>query len=125
MEAVQILNTAETIRKQLLCNNLNILLSWGITHLVAVVKNDMAALKFNVRARLHKGSVIIAYDEGSDTYQIFLRTHDAPDRCIADEAYCDNLVDIIDHAIESGDDPAEYSRFCEAEFHKLLQGNIL
>jgi len=85
MEAEYILNTAETIRQQLVrLTDINILMSWGIERLVATTKDGMAALKFNVRGRLYRGAVIIAYDEGSDYYQIFLQDSTG-DRKIAED----------------------------------------
>jgi hypothetical protein len=120
MEAEYILNTAETIRQQLVSTtDLNILLSWGISNLVATTKNDMAALKFNVKGRLHRGSVIIAYDQASDYYVIFIRDKSG-DRKVSEYVGFEELGSIIDRIIESGDDADEYAKFCSNEFRKLL-----
>jgi hypothetical protein len=49
MGAKYILNTAETIRQQLVrLTDISILMSWGIERLVATTHNGMAALKFDV-----------------------------------------------------------------------------
>jgi hypothetical protein len=125
MDAEYILNTAETIRKQLVhLTDINILLSWGINHLVATTKDEMAALKFNVKGRLHRGSVIIAYDQASDYYIIFLR-NESGDKKVAEEVGFEELGSIIDRYVESGDNAEEYASFCKEEFNKLLSGNFL
>jgi hypothetical protein len=124
MEAEYILSTAETIRKQLVTlTDINILMSWGISHIVATTKNGMAALKFDVRGRLHRGAVIIAYDEGSDYYQIFLR-YPTGDKLIAEDVDFESMPNIIDRAVEVGNDEDEYSKFCYDEFNKLLHGEF-
>jgi hypothetical protein len=124
MEAEYILSTAETIRKQLVTlTDINILMSWGISHIVATTKNGMAALKFDVRGRLHRGAVIIAYDEGSDYYQIFLR-YPTGDKLIAEDVDFESMSNIIDRAVEVGNDEDEYSKFCYDEFNKLLHGEF-
>jgi hypothetical protein len=124
MEAEYILNTAETIRQQLVrLTDINILMSWGIERLVATTKDGMAALKFNVRGRLHRGSVIIAYDEGSDYYQIFLR-YPTGDKLIAEDVDFESMPNIIDRAVEVGNDEDEYTKFCYDEFNKLLHGEF-
>jgi hypothetical protein len=124
MEAEYILNTAEIIRQQLVhLTDMNILMSWGINKLTATTIDGMAALKFNVRGRLHRGSVIIAYDEGSDYYQIFLRDASG-DRKIAEDVDFESLSSIIDRNIETGDNAEEYSQFCHEEFRKLMHGDF-
>jgi hypothetical protein len=124
MEAEYILNTAETIRQQLVhLTDMNILMSWGINKLTATTIDGMAALKFNVRGRLHRGSVIIAYDEGSDYYQIFLRDANG-DRKIAEDVDFESLSSIIDRHVETGDNAEEYSQFCHEEFRKLMHGDF-
>jgi hypothetical protein len=122
MDAEFIINTAETIREQLVhTTNMNILMSWGINHLVATVKDGMAALKFSVKGRLHQGTVIIAYDEGADYYKIYLSDRTGS-RLIASDVCCDEMAIIIDRAVETGDNAAEYEKFCHDEFKKLVHG---
>jgi hypothetical protein len=98
-------------------------MSWGINKLTATTIDGMAALKFNVRGRLHRGSVIIAYDEGSDYYQIFLRDANG-DRKIAEDVDFESLSSIIDRHVETGDNAEEYSQFCHEEFRKLMHGDF-
>ena len=124
MEKEYILHTAETIRHQLVTlTPTNVLLSWGIESLAATLIQDMAALKLKVNGRIHQGSVYIAYNEGVDYYEIFLGTA-AGTRRIAEDVDFEQLGDVIDRHIESGDNPSEYDAFCESERQKLMRGDF-
>lgn len=96
------------------------MMSWGITAYRAVEYKGMPALRLTVDARLFKGDVIIALDEGADTYEIHLEGSDGG-RLLRGDVYCDELGDIIDKAIEVGDDWSEYEAFCEVERFKFIQ----
>ena len=121
MEATYILETAETIRRQLVAGSpTNVILSWGPEQFVATTLKGMAALKFKVNGRLHKGYVVIAYNE-ADYYEIYLMDMDKNIvKCVSDEVYCDELSDVIDTAIERGYDDEEYMKFCEKAFSELF-----
>lgn len=81
---------------------------------------DMPALKFPVDARLHKGNVIIALN-CLDVYEIYLTDENGENvREVNDECYFDQLRDVIDRAIEVGDDWDEYMAFCKVEHDKML-----
>jgi hypothetical protein len=123
MESERIIEIAETIRHQLLSlTPMDVVLSWGIEGILyATVIDDMAALKFSVNGRLHKGSVIIALNEGVDYYEVFLQD-DSGIRKVAEDVCFEQLGEVVDRHIESGDDKAEYNAFCEAEGRKLLHG---
>lgn len=121
MSENRILSIAETIRQQLVgLTPMNILMSWGISKIVATVIDDKAALKLYVNGRLHKGSVIIALNEGTDYYEIYLRDKDRNTNKIAEDIDFTQLGDIIDEAIERGQDKAEYYKFCEEQLSKLI-----
>ena len=47
-------------------------MSWGITRRQAVVYNKMLGLELQVNGMIHKGSVIICYDEGWDEFVVYL-----------------------------------------------------
>ena len=99
----------------------NIMWSWGIRKVVATICNEMPALQLHVNGRLFKGYVLVALNEGSDTYQLFVKkTMRGELTCICDECYCDNFGQIIDRYIESGDGPEEYEKFCEQELMHLI-----
>ena len=44
--------------------------------------------------------------------------------CVNDEVCFDELGGVIDRAIESGTDKAEYDKFCEQERIKLYSGSF-
>lgn len=121
MESNYVMQTALTIREQLLSlTPLNVILSWGTKNFAATEYKDMAALRFEVNGRLFKGYVIIAYN-AMDYYEIFLQKGPLT-KCIRDEVYFDELGQVIDEAIESGNDKAEYEMFCMKEYEKLKLG---
>lgn len=118
----RILDIAETIRQQLVgLTPMNVLNSWGVTGLAATVIDNMPALKLKVNGRLHKGHVIIALNEGVDYYEIYL-SDEKGRRKIATDIDFTQLGDVIDTAIESGTDKAEYDKFCEENFRKVFFG---
>lgn len=119
-----IISVAETIRQQLVAlTDRDILNSWGITGISATTCEDMPALKLNVTARLHKGSVIVALNEGADSYEIFLNDEKGR-RKVAEDIFFDELSDFIDRTIEKGEDEKEYLAFCEQERIKLFSGQV-
>lgn len=123
MDKAVVLAVATTIREQLFgLTNKNILWSWGLQGLCATLYKDMAALKFQVNGRLFQGYVLICYNT-LDQYEIYLSNQDGT-RCICDMAYFDTMGEIIDTAIESGTDKAEYKQFCLAEEAKLFSGQF-
>lgn len=118
----RIFDIAETIRRQLVgLTPMNVLNSWGVTGLAATVIDNMPALKFKVNGRLHKGHVIIALNEGVDYYEIYLSDEKGRHK-IATNIDFTQLGDVIDTAIESGTDKAEYDKFCEENFRKVFFG---
>ena len=97
------------------------LISWGAVYgCRAAINKAMAALNITVNGRLFQGDVIIAYNE-NDTYEIYLQDKDGT-RLVKDDVYFDEMSEVIDVAIERGDNRAEYDAFCEGERIKLMQG---
>ena len=121
MESNYVMQTALTIREQLLSlTHTDVILSWGVKNFAATEYKDMAALRFEVNGRLFKGCVIIAYN-AMDYYEIFLQNGSST-KCVRNEVYFDELGQVIDEAIESGTNKAEYEMFCRKEYAKLLAG---
>ncbi len=122
MDKDYVMQIADTIARQLLATTpKNILFSWGAFYgFRAAIYKDMAALKFRVNGRLFQGDVIIAYNE-NDTYEVYLKNEDGT-RLVKDDVYFDEMGEVIDVAIERGDNEAEYTAFCEGERIKLMQG---
>ena len=124
MNKAEILQAAESIRRQLIgTTNMNVLLSWGTNQFAATIFKDMATLRFKVNARLFTGDVLISYNAVADCYEIYLVNRQG-ERCISDMAYLDEMGDIIDRNIESGDNTEEYEMFCEGEFQKICAGDF-
>lgn len=124
MDKDYIIQIADTIAQQLLATTpKNILFSWGAFYgFRAAVYKDMAALKFRVNGRLFQGDVIIAYNE-NDTYEVYLK-NEYGERLVKDDVYFDEMSEVIDVAIERGDNEAEYTAFCEGERQKMMCGDF-
>lgn len=122
MDKDYVMQTANTIAQQLLATTRqNVFFSWGAFYgFRATIYRDMAALKFRVNGRLFHGDVIIAYNE-NDTYEIYLQDKDGT-RLVKDDVYFDEMGEVIDVAIERGENKAEYDAFCEGERIKLMHG---
>lgn len=124
MDKDYIIQIADTIAQQLIATTpKNVLFSWGAFYgFRAAIYKDMAALKFKVNGRLFKGDVIIAYNE-NDTYEVYLKNEDGT-RLVKDDVYFDEMSEVIDVAIERGDNEAEYTAFCEGERQKMMHGDF-
>ncbi len=124
MDEEYVMQTANTIAQQLLATTpKNVLFSWGAFYgFRAAIYKDMAALKFKVNGRLFQGDVIIAYNE-NDTYEIYLQDKSGT-RLVKDDVYFDEMSEVIDVAIERGDNQNEYEAFCEGERQKIMQGQF-
>ena len=122
MDKDYVMQIANEAARQLLATTpKNILFSWGAFYgFRATIYRDMAALKFRVNGRLFQGDVIIAYNE-NDTYEIYLKNEDGT-RLVKDDVYFDEMGEVIDVAIERGENKAEYDAFCEGERIKLMHG---
>ena len=117
------MHVAKTIKVQLVSlTAMPILVSWDIKEFVATIYDDMPALRLKVNGRLHTGYVIIALN-GSDYYEVYLQ-NDKGTECVNEEVYFDELGDVIDRAIESGTDKAEYDTFCQQQLAELLNGSF-
>lgn len=80
----------------ILRSNLNIIWSWGFNS----PKPLDNGLTFKVQGFLHKGWVVIEYNEGSDLFDIKLLTDQLEEVKSIEGVYFDELVDVIDDAVE-------------------------
>ena len=120
MNKEYVMRVAQTIKEQLVTmTSIEILMSWGMEKLIPTVFKGMTGVKFHVNGRLFQGDVLICLN-GSDYYEVYLQD-DTRVECINDEVCFDALGSVIDCAIESGKDKAEYDKFCEQEWQKLLK----
>ena len=124
MDKDYVMQIANTIAQQLIGTTpAYVICSWGAFYdFRATIYRDMAALKFRVNGRLFQGDVIIAYNE-NDTYEVYLKNEDGT-RLVKDDVYFDEMSEVIDVAIERGDNEAEYNAFCEGERQKIMQGQF-
>lgn len=123
MDKEYVMQVAETIKEQLVSlTPMPILMSWGIKEFAATLYGDMPALRLKVNGRLHAGYVIIALN-GSDYYEVYLES-DKGAECVNEEVCFDELGDVIDRAIESGSDKAEYDTFCQQQLAELMSGKF-
>lgn len=124
MDKDYVMQTANTIAQQLIGTTpANVICSWGAFYgFRAAIYKDMAALKFRVNGRLFQGDVIIAYNE-NDTYEIYLQDKSG-ERLVKDDVYFDEMSEVIDVAIERGDNQNEYEAFCEGERQKIMHGDF-
>ena len=124
MDVEYIKRVADSIREQLFTlTPVNVIMSWGLSGMVATNHNDMPSLRLMVSGRLHKGAVIISLDEASDYYKLYLMNKEGV-RKVAEDLDFTQLGETIDRAIEKGDDDEEYMAFCEQERIKLMSGQI-
>ena len=118
MEKEYVMQVAQTIKEQLVAlTPMTVLMSWGIKEFAATLYRDLPALRIKVNGRLHAGYVIVALN-GSDYYEVYL-VKGREVECVNEEVCFDELGDVIDRAIESGTDKAEYDKFCEQERQNL------
>lgn len=123
MDKEYIMQVAQTIKDQLFgTTQIDVLMSWGIDRLTATVYKEMPSLKFSVNGRLFKGTVCCSLN-GSDYYEVYL-INDVKTERITDSACFDELGGIIDEAIESGTNPAEYNAFCASQITSLLTSQV-
>lgn len=76
--------------------------SWGF-HSPMALPND-EGLAFKVDGFKHRGWVFVKYNEGKDLFDIELRGNDMTIISVIEDVYFDQLVNVIDHAVERTSD---------------------
>ena len=79
----------------ILKSRLNILFSWGARRFTAI----QDGLMFHVQGYLLNGWVKVVYNYGSDAFDVYFLTN-TKELIKKEEAYIDNLVDVIDFNVE-------------------------
>lgn len=79
-----------------------VVFSWGF-HSPMALPND-EGLAFKVNGFKHKGWVFVKYDEGKDLFDVELRDNAMTIIRVIEDVYFDQLVNVIDHAVERTDD---------------------
>lgn len=87
--------------------------SWGFSYPKALPNNE--GLIFNVNGFKHKGCVKVVYNEGMDLFAVILLDKQNNELQRIEDVYFDQLVDVIDEAVERTSDYAnriknEYKR---------------
>lgn len=81
--------------------------SWGTRAFNAMVYRDMAALQFVVSGFIHSGKVIVAYNGGTDTFEVYCLVNDVVVKS-RNDIYFDQLVDVIDGMVEKNCSESDY-----------------
>ncbi len=124
MDKEYLMKVVEIIKSQLLGTTpINTILSWGVTTFIATVYKEMPTLKFYASGRLFKGFVMVSLNEGADYYEIYLLNENGV-RCLATDVVFEDFGDMIDIAIERGENKSEYEEFCKQQWKELLRGNL-
>ena len=92
---------ANTIWKSLFCSvDIFTVCSWGVDKRTATYYKEMPALQFQVNGLIHKGAVIVAYNEGSDYFEAYF--FNKKNECVKTiEDICfDDLGKKLDEVIE-------------------------
>lgn len=78
-----------------------ILMSWGVD--LKTVKTIELGLEFHVQGFKHRGLVRVTLNEGLDLFEVLLI--DEKDKIVntIESIFCDNLVAVIDDAVEKTD----------------------
>ena len=94
-------SVAETIRTQLRWSvTLPVILSWGVGEYAACWHDGMASLRMKVNGMVHKGYVMVCYDEGADMYILHLLDLNLRVVKTVDNVFADELGARIDEEIE-------------------------
>lgn len=81
---------------------LMVVFSWGF-HRPTALPND-EGLAFKVNGFKHKGWVFVRYNEGKDLFDVELRNKSLNVVRDIEDVYFDQLVAVIDHAVERTSD---------------------
>ena len=85
---------------------LMVVFSWGF-HRPTALPND-EGLAFKVNGFKHKGWVFVRYNEGKDLFDVELRGNDMTIIRLIEDVYFDQLVNVIDHAVEHTENYEEH-----------------
>lgn len=87
----------------ILKSNIVYLMSWGAEKFHAEIFRDMKALRFRVNGFIHKGYVFVAYNEGTDLFEVYTLTFDLKEVLMCKDVCVDDLCNVIDEMVEQGD----------------------
>ena len=82
----------------ILKTNMNVVWSWGFSS-PTTLPNEKG-LMFKVNGFIHKGFVVIEYNEGTDLFDVKLLSCKMEEIKVIDGVFFDILVDVIDMSVE-------------------------
>lgn len=82
----------------ILRTQLMVVLSWGF-HRPMTLPDDKG-LAFKVDGFKHRGWVFVKYNDGKDLFDVELRGNDMTIISVIEDVYFDQLVNVIDNAVE-------------------------
>lgn len=100
---------------QILKSRLNILFSWGAKRFTAI----QDGLIFHVQGYLLNGWVKVVYNYGSDAFDVYFMNNRKELIKKVEEAYIDNLVDVIDWNVEK-DDSFDYDKRVKEQYSNYI-----
>lgn len=90
-----------------------VFLSWGCYDFVAIEYNNMPALKFKTSGFLHKGDVIVAYNEAKNLYNVYIMKRNNDVKQMVEDISEDQLQKVIDGLVETKNDKSnDYHNKC-------------
>lgn len=101
-----------------------IVMSWGVdpqSYRLAEDKDGNYGLSFSVNGFIHKGTVQVLYDEGSDMFLYHLLDDNGTIVNTRENICFDELVSVIDAAVEKVDNYSE--RVCQ-EYEYLTESSV-
>lgn len=99
---------AECYRQITALTPMTVFFSWGVSKVRYTEYNGMASLVLTVNGFLHQGLVVVALDEGSDTYIVYCLDDNLNEVAKEEDVYFDQLGNIIDRMVER--DPKFYGK---------------
>lgn len=88
----------------ILMTQIGVVWSWGFHKAMAIEDG----LQFNAQGFLFTGKVRVLYDGGTDTFIVMLINRDGSIHEEHTDVYLENLVDVIDRAVEKNCSQSEY-----------------
>lgn len=88
--------------------------SWGVSKYKAIIYKDMPALQIRTNGFLHKGNVVVAYNEAHNLYNVYIlkRNHDV--KQAVEDISEDQLQKVIDGLVETKNDKSsDYHNKCQ------------
>lgn len=80
----------------------NVYFSWGVSKVQYSIFKSKPALVLTVNGFLHKGRLLVCYNEGTDAYDLYCIDSDKQIVNEREEVYFDELPDAIDRLVERG-----------------------